>query len=78
MLAIVDAGDEEVALRARQRRVERAAHAEIAVAHGEDALHLVLARRVEAFLLDLPGGDRLALLAQARVEIRDPELARDR
>jgi hypothetical protein len=75
LLAIVDAGNEEVGLRARQWRVEGAAHAEVAVAHREDTLHFVLARRVEALLLDLPGSDALVLVAQMRVEIGDGELA---
>jgi len=74
VLPIVDAGDEEIALRARQRRVEGAPHPEIAVTDGEDALCRMLARGVEALLLDLPGEDDLTLLAQAGFQLRDAEL----
>src|SRR5690606_7434093 len=63
--------------------VERTAHTQVAVAHGEKGLHLVLARRIEAFLLDAPrlfrrrrpDRARPRLLAKARIERRHAELA---
>jgi hypothetical protein len=60
VLAIVDAGDEQVALRPGRRRIERAAHSEIAVAHGEQTFHLAFADGIEPFLFDPPGHAGLA------------------
>ena len=71
VLAIVDSGNEQIALRTGQRRIKRAPHTEVTIAHSEDALHFVLARRLKAFLFDLPGCERLSLLAQARIDVCD-------
>jgi hypothetical protein len=65
VLAIVNAGDEEIAPRARHR--EGAPNAEVTVAHGEEALERMLARGVEAFRFD-PPSDRLLVLPKEGVE----------
>ena len=72
-LAVVDPGDEKIALRARRRRVQSTAHAEITVAYGEQAFHLAFAGEVEAFLLDMPG-DLFLPCTKCGLQVSDVQL----
>src|SRR6185312_8103739 len=74
LLAVENPGHEHVVARPRQRALQRAAHPQVAVPDCEDALHFILAGRIEPLLLDAPG-DSALLRLKVGLELVYVELA---